>query len=79
MSTQIAVRLDDEALAVLDAEVDAGRADSRSDALRHAIAHVKRQQAYRRDEEILAKLRAAGVGVYPDLDKLATMTVPDID
>lgn len=42
MTTQIAVRLDDAELAALDAEVAAGRAANRSDAVRRSIARMQR-------------------------------------
>ena len=79
MSTQVAIRLDDEALATLDAEVAAGLADSRSDAVRRAITYLSRQQAYRLDEAIFQRLREDGAELYPDLAGLTSMPKPGLD
>lgn len=68
MTTQIAVRLDDQELAALDAEVAEGRAVSRSDAVRRGIARLRRDQRYRGEEAILIQLARRGEVVYPDLD-----------
>lgn len=67
MSTQIAVRLDDDEVAALDLEVKEGRATSRSDAVRRGIAYVRREQRYREEEAILVELESRGEAVYPEL------------
>lgn len=79
MTTQIAIRLDDEALAALDAEVAEGRATSRSDAVRHGIVRIQRDQRYRGEEAILLDLARRGEPVYPDLDGLVEMPHPPLD
>lgn len=79
MSTQIAVRLDEEALAALDLEVREGRAASRSDALRRAVAHVRREQRYRDEAGVLVELVRSGVPVYPDLEALLDLPHPPPD
>jgi Arc/MetJ-type ribon-helix-helix transcriptional regulator len=79
VSTQIAIRLDDEELAALDAEVRAGRAASRSDAVRRGIAYIQRAQRYREDEQRLIELARRGESVYPDLDGLLDLPHPPID
>lgn len=70
MSTQIAIRLDDDELAALDDEVRAGRAASRSEAVRRGIAHLRRAQRFRQEEQVLRELVDRGEAVYPDLDGL---------
>lgn len=79
MSTQIAIRLDAEELAALDDEVRAGRAASRSEAVRRGIAHLRRAQRYRHEEEILRDLVDRGEAPYPDLDGLADLVHPPLD
>ena len=68
MTRQIAVRLDQAELATLDTEVVEGRAASRSEAVRHAIARLQRDQRYRQEEATLADLARRKEPVYPDLD-----------
>jgi Arc/MetJ-type ribon-helix-helix transcriptional regulator len=79
MSTQIAIRLDDQELAALDDEVKAGRAGSRSDAVRRGIAYLRREQRYRREEETLLDLARRGEAVYPDLSGLLDVSHPPLD
>jgi Arc/MetJ-type ribon-helix-helix transcriptional regulator len=79
MSTQIAVRLDDDELAALDAEVTSGRAASRSDAVRRGIAYLRREQRYRLEEATLLDLARRGESVYPDLDGLLDLPHPPLD
>lgn len=79
MSTQIAIRLDAEELAALDDEVRAGRAASRSEAVRRGIAHLRRAQRYRHEEEILRDLVDRGEALYPDLEGLAVVVHPPLD
>ena len=76
MTTQIAIRLDDEELAALDAEVAEGRAATRSDAVRHGIAQLRRSRRYRGEEAILAELARRGESVYPDLDGVLDLAHP---
>lgn len=79
MTKQIAIRLDDGELATLDAEVTQGRAASRSDAVRHGIARLQREQRYRREEATLTDLAKRGEAVYPDLDSLLDLPHPALD
>ena len=70
MTTQIAIRLDDDELAALDVEVVEGRAANRSEAVRRGIARLQRDQRYRGEEATLIDLARRGEAVYPDLDGL---------
>lgn len=70
MTTRGAVRLDGRELAALDAEVAAGRAVSRSDAVRRCIARLQRDQRYRGEEATLVDLARRGEPVYPDLESV---------
>jgi Arc/MetJ-type ribon-helix-helix transcriptional regulator len=79
VSTQIAIRLDDRELAALDAEVAAGRATSRSEAVRRGIARLQRDQRYREDEARLIELARHGEVVYPDLEGIADLPHPPLD
>lgn len=79
MSTQIAIRLDDDELAALDDEVRAGRAASRSDAVRRGIAHLRRAQRYRNEEAALRELVDRGQAIYPDLADLLDLQHPQLD
>ena len=79
MSTQIAIRLDDDDLSALDAEVREGRAASRSDALRRGIAHLRREQRYRGEEAVLVELARCGEPVYPDLERIVETVHPPLD
>jgi len=79
VSTQIAIRLDDEDVAALDAEVREGRAESRSDAVRRGIAYLRREQRYRGEEAVLADLARRGGPVYPDLDGVLDISRPPLD
>jgi Arc/MetJ-type ribon-helix-helix transcriptional regulator len=79
VSTQIAIRLDDDDLDALDREVREGRAASRSDALRRGIAHLRRRQRYRHDDEVLVQLVRRQEAVYPDLDGLLDVPRPSLD
>lgn len=67
MSTQIAIRLEDAELAALDAEVAAGRAANRSEAVRRSIARLQREQRYQAEETTLLELARRGEELYPDL------------
>lgn len=79
MTTQIAVRLEDQELAALDAEVAQGRARNRSDAVRRGIARLQRDQRYRDEDAILAELASRGEPVYPDLEGLRDLPYPPLD
>ena len=79
MTTRIAMRLDDLELAALDAEVRAGRAANRSDAVRRGIARLQRDQRYRSDEATLIELARRGEPVYPDLHGLLDLPHPALD
>lgn len=79
MTTQIAIRLDDSELAALDAEVADGRAANRSEAVRHGIARLQRDQRYRGEEAILIDLARRGELIYPDLDGVFDLPHPALD
>lgn len=79
MTIQIAVRLNDQDLATLDAEVAAGRAANRSEAVRHGIARLQRDQRYRNEDAILAELARRNETIYPDLDGLLDLSHPPLD
>lgn len=65
MSTQIAVRLADEAVAFLDRVVAEGRAPSRAAVVSAALEREMRRQAGEADADTLGRL-----GVADDLDPL---------
>lgn len=79
MTTQIAIRLTARELAALDNEVAQGRAANRSEAVRHSIARLQRDQRYHRDEATLIDLARRGESVYPDLDGLLDLPHPPLD
>ena len=79
MTTQIAIRLDDEELAALDAEVVEGRAASRSEAVRQGIARLQRDRRYRGEEATLIALARRGEPVYPDLEGVLGLPHPPLD
>lgn len=79
MTTQIAVRLEDHELAALDAEVAAGRAANRSDAVRRGIARLERDHRYRGEDATLVELARRGEAVYPELDGLLDLPHPTLD
>jgi len=79
MTTQIAIRLDDRELAALDAEVADGRAANRSEAVRHGIARLQRDQRYRGEDAILIDLAWRGEPIYPDLDGVLDLPHPALD
>lgn len=79
MTTQIAVRLDARELAALDAEVAEGRASNRSEAVRHGIARLHRDQRYRAEEAVLIDLARRGESIYPDLDGILDLPNPPLD
>ncbi|WP_026552437.1 ribbon-helix-helix domain-containing protein [Arthrobacter sp. H20] len=79
MTTQIAIRLDESELAALDAEVANGRAANRSEAVRHGIARLRRDQRYRGEEAVLIDLARRGEPVYPDLDGVLDPPHPALD
>jgi Arc/MetJ-type ribon-helix-helix transcriptional regulator len=79
MTIQIAVRLDDEELATLDAEVAEGRAASRSDAVRRGIARLQRDRRYRGEEAELLCLARRGEPVYPELEGALDLPRPPLD
>lgn len=66
MSTQIAVRLPDELVAYLDAQVAAG-ASSRAAVVRDALEDLRRHRVAERDAEILRR-----TGDYEDFAGLTT-------
>ena len=78
MSSQIAVRLQDMELDAVDREVAEGRAATRSDAVRRAIAYLAREQRYRAEQAVLRDLADRGEPVYPDLEGLLDVPVPPL-
>ena len=66
MTTQIAVRLQDELVEYVDTLVASGRASSRAAAVAAALERDRRRSIALRDAEILAR-----EGGYPGLDGLA--------
>gem|GEM_PF-982988 len=79
MSPQITVRLEDAELAALDVEVAEGRAASRSDAVRHGIARLRRDKRSRGEGAALIELARRGEHVYPDLDDNFDLPRPALD
>jgi Arc/MetJ-type ribon-helix-helix transcriptional regulator len=79
MGMQVAIRLSDSEVAALDAEVSEGRAASRSEAVRRAIARLRREQRYREEDATLEELARQGVPVYPDLDGVLDSARPPLD
>lgn len=79
MSVQIAVRLEQAELSSLDTEVLEGRATSRSDAVRRAIARLQREQRSRADEQLLIEIARRGESAYPDLDGMLDLPHPPLD
>lgn len=69
MNSQITVRIPEELVAFIDAEVARGKASSRADAVTRALLRERRRQAALAD---VAILRGSGGGLgNPDLDGLA--------
>lgn len=66
MSTQIAVRLDDELVAFVDEVVGSGAQRSRAAVVTRALQRERRRVAASRDAEILA-----ATGADPELEGLA--------
>ena len=79
MSTQIAIRVEDQELAALDAEVAEGRATNRSDVVRQSIARLQRDRRYRAEEATLVELVRRGEVVYPDLEGILDLPHPPLD
>jgi len=77
VSTQIAVRLEAKELQILDAEVAAGRASTRSEAVRKGIAMMERQHAYQREAQTLKEYAKSGDSLYPDLKGFAPPIIWD--
>ncbi|MDR2703013.1 MAG: ribbon-helix-helix domain-containing protein [Cellulomonadaceae bacterium] len=68
MSTQIAIRLEANELAAIDAEVSAGRARNRTEAIRRSITYLDRFRAYRDELKLLEAIKSGGEKLYPDLE-----------
>ena len=64
MSTQIAVRLDEDLVAFIDAQVAAGAAPSRAALINRLLAREARHQRALADIE---KMRSMGATGYPEL------------
>lgn len=76
MSTQIAVRLPDDIVAYVDAQVTSGSAPSRAAVVARALERDRRRQIAEQDARIYATNR------QNDLDELASWAAPqpmDID
>lgn len=65
MTTQIAVRLPDELVRYVDAQVAEGAASSRADLIARVLAREERRQRALADIE---RMRRAGASGYPELD-----------
>ena len=77
MTTQIAIRLDDDLVEYLDRKTSSGEAESRAAVVRVALRRLIREEAHRRDAEIYAR-----EGSDPDLLALtsaAAAQLPDLD
>ena len=78
MTVQITVRLPDELVDFVDAEVARGAVTSRADAVTRALVRERRRRRALQDVAILkAEASAAGVALAadPDMDDLARYTV----
>ncbi len=71
MTTQIAVRLQNDLVTYIDAEVAAGRANSRAELIGRLLAREVRRQRALGDIEVMKR---AGVAGYPDLEGVARAT-----
>lgn len=67
MKTQIAVRLEDDAVRFLDDQVAEGHAVSRAELIGRLVAREARRQQALKDIETM---RLAGVAGYPDLVRM---------
>jgi len=76
MTAQIAIRLAESELAALDAEVAAGRAANRSEAVRRGIARLQRDQRYRGEDAVLVELARRGEPIYPELAGCSIYRIP---
>lgn len=83
MSVQIALRLPESVVEYIDAQVEAGRAKSRSDVVARFVERDRRRERAARDVEVLLAERQAGiVDTTDDLDALAataSSTALDLD
>ncbi len=79
MTAQIAIRLAESELAALDAEVAAGRAANRSEAVRRGIARLQWDQRYRGEDAVLVELARRGEPIYPELAGLLDLPHPSLD
>lgn len=60
MTIQVALRLAEDLVAYLDAEVEAGRARSRTEVVSDALREARRQNRIARDAAIYAQIEAQG-------------------
>jgi Arc/MetJ-type ribon-helix-helix transcriptional regulator len=74
MTIQITVRLPDELVAFVDAEVARGSATSRADAVARALARERRRRRALQDVAILQAENAAPAAVDDEMDDLARYT-----
>ncbi len=75
MSQQVTVRLPEELVAFIDAQVHDGRASSRAAVVAAAVERERRRQLAERDAAILAAARAHGdVDGFDDLARFAAGT-----
>jgi len=77
MSTQIAVRLDDDELKILDAEVSKGLAKSRSDAVRQSIISIAEPLSLIRDD-LLHSRQIRSVSLREFVEASRFVDAPDL-
>lgn len=78
MTTQIAVRLPDDVVAYVDAQVSAGEATSRAAVVTSAIERMRRADAAARDATIYERLVTTGDDLDPAADWAANQPI-DLD
>ena len=72
MSVQVAVRMEEEDLHLLDQEVKEGQAKNRSDAIRKLIDKRRRELLYAEESRVMASILARGEQVHPDAEPFVT-------
>jgi Arc/MetJ-type ribon-helix-helix transcriptional regulator len=80
MTVQIAVRLDEELVAQVDALVQSGAVRSRAQIVASALERELRRRLYERDVEVLLAERAkGGADEFEDLDAWVARNRPPVD
>lgn len=79
MSIQIAIRLPDDVVGYIDAQVQAGRAKSRADVVTRYVERARRRERAERDVEVLLASRSGGVDDLDALVGAAASTALDLD